>query len=97
MHTRSKMTLDDAKAQLEALPGVYEVRTGVGRSTFDSLFDDAKPDYVLFAVRIASPEIVPEETRQGILRIQDTLERQLGCVVSVSVSAGLRMPDGAAS
>lgn len=91
------MTLDDAKAQLEGLPGVYEVRTGVGRSTFDSLFDDAKPDYVLFAVRIASPELLPEETRQGILRIHETLESELGCFVSFVVSAGLRMPDGAAS
>lgn len=90
------MTLSDAKEQLEALPGVYEVSMSVDRNcAFDSLFDNAKPDYVQFCVRIASPEILPEETRQGILRIRDTLERELGCQVSFAVSAGLRMPDWA--
>jgi len=88
------MTLDDAKASLEALPGVYDVSVMLteGHWAFDSLFDGAKPDYVQFCVCCASPEILPEETRQSILRIQKTLERELGCFVSVSVSAGLRMP-----
>jgi len=84
------MTLDDAKAQLEALPGLYEVSRALELGP--SLFS-AKPLFVQFCVRIASPEILPEETRQGILRIRETLESELGCPVSVSVSAGLRMPD----
>ena len=92
------MTLDDAKAQLEALPGVYDVSVmlRVGHSAFDSLFDGAEPDFVTWCVRVASPEILPEETRQGILRIREALESELGCVVSFAVSAGLRMPDWAA-
>lgn len=92
------MTLDDAKVALEALLGVYDVSVMLreGHWTFDSLFDGAKSDYVQFCVRCASPKILPEETRQGILRIHETLERELGCFVSFSVSAGLRMP-GAAS
>jgi len=91
------MTLDDAKTQLDALPGVYDVSMmfRVRHWARDLLSDDATPKYVRFCIRIASPEIVPEETCQGILRIQDTLERERGCVVSVSVSAGLRMPDWA--
>lgn len=86
------MTLDDAKTQLETLPGVYEVNLFV---VCDDL--DARPEYVRFSVHCRSPEILPEETRQGILRIQETLERELGCFVSITVSAGLRMPDGEAS
>jgi len=93
------MTLDEAKTQLEALPGVYDVSMMMRMRHWatDLLSDDATPKHVQFCVRIASPDLMPEETRQGILRIQDTLERELGCVVSVSVSAGLRMPSGAAS
>lgn len=79
------MTLNDAKAQLEKLPGVYDVRMGVW------------PQYIDLVIRIASPEILPEETRQGILRIHETLERELGCQVSFAVSAGLRMPNWASS
>ena len=81
------MTLDDAKTQLEALPGVYEVNLFVVRNDLDAM-----PEYAKFCVHVASPEILPEETRQGILRIQETLERELGCFVSFVVSAGLRTP-----
>ena len=81
------MTLDDATFSLEALPGVYEVNMFVVRNDLDGM-----PEYVRFSVHCRSPEILPEETRQGILRIQETLERELGCFVSFSVSAGLRMP-----
>lgn len=86
------MTLDDAKASLEALPGVYDVSVclQVGHFAYDDLFDGANPDYVSFYIRIRSPELIPEETRQGILRVWQTLERELGCVVSIGVSAGLR-------
>lgn len=86
------MTLDDAKTQLEALPGVYDVSMFVVRSG-----SDARPELVQINVHIASPALFPEETRQGILRIQSTLESELGCFVSFAVSAGLRMPDWAAS
>ena len=91
------MTLDDAKTQLEALPGVYDVSVMLteGHWAFDFLFDGAKPDYMQFCVHVASPEILPEETRQGILRTQETLEGELGCFVSFVVSAALRTPDGA--
>lgn len=78
------MTLDDATEQLEALPGVYEVNMFVPRVALK---------YVKFCVHCRSLGILPEETRQGILRIRDTLESDFGCVVAVSVSAGLRMPD----
>lgn len=90
------MNLADAKTQLEALPGVYDVSVTLteGHWAFDSLFEGADPDYVQFSVRVASDEILPEETRQGILRIHETLERELGCLVSVTVSAGLRIPVG---
>lgn len=81
------MTLDDAKAQLEVLPGVYDVCIESWRSGF-------YVQEVQFCIRIASPELLPEETRQGILRIRETLERELGCIVSVAVSTGLRLPDG---
>ena len=84
------MNLDEATFSLEALPGVYEVNLFVVRDDLDAMLE-----YVRFSVHCASPEILPEETRQGILRIQETLERGLGCFVSFVVSAGLRMPDGA--
>lgn len=89
------MFLDDAKTSLEALPGVYDVsiRVAVGHLAGDYTCFETAPDYVQLCVRIASPDLLPEETRQGILRIQDTLEREVGCVVSVAASAGLRMPD----
>lgn len=86
------MKLSDAKTQLGALPGVYEVKMFLDRDELDSM-----PEYVKFYIRIASPEILPEETRQGILCIQERLEREFGCFVSFSVSAGLRMPDWASS
>jgi len=79
------MTLDAAKAALEALPGGYDVGILV--------VEGSVVDFVKFSVRVASPDLLPEETRQGILRIQQTLERALGCVVSFAISAGLRMPD----
>ena len=82
------MTLDDAKAQLEALPGVYEVNTFVRRS-----HPDGRPEGVKFTIHCRSPEILPEQTRLGILGVRDALERELGCLVAVIVSAGLRMPD----
>ena len=88
------MNLQQAQEQLEALPGVYDVSVMLqeGHWAFDSLFDGAEPDFVAWCVRVASPELLPEETRQGILRIRETLESELSCVVSVAVSAGLRMP-----
>ena len=100
------MTLDDAKASLEALSGVYDVsvfmtvdhHAGDHRAFADHCaFGDATPDFVQLRVQVASPEILPEETRQGIMRIRETLKRELGCPVSFSVSAGLRMPDWASS
>ena len=81
------MTLDDARTQLEALPGVYDVSIVLVRAT------RRHARYVQLNVQVASPEILPEETRQGILRIQSTLESELGCFVSFLVSAGLRMPE----
>lgn len=81
------MSLDEAKASLEALPGVYEVNTFIARRG-----PDVRPEHVKICVHCRSPEILPEETRQGILRVHSTLERELGCVVSLAVSAGLRMP-----
>lgn len=86
------MTLADAKTCLEALPGVYEVNSFVVRDDLD-----ARPEYVKFTVHCASPDLLPEETRQGILEVRDTLERELGCLVFFAVSAGLRMPGWAAS
>ena len=80
------MNLDEAKTELEELPGVYEVNLFVVRNDLDAM-----PEYVRFSVHCRSPEILPEETRQGILRIHETLERDLGCFVSFAVSAGLRM------
>lgn len=80
------MTLDDATRRLEGLPGVYEVNTFVVHNQ-----PDAKPEHVKFCIHIASPVLFPEETRLGILGVQDALERELGCLVSIIVSAGLRI------
>lgn len=90
------MNLADAKTQLEALPGVYDLIVSADHVmclTEDDL--DTKPEYVRLCVYCASSDLLPEETRQGILRICETLESKLGCTVSFSVSAGLRMPDWA--
>jgi len=85
------MTLDEAKAAIEALPGVHEVTEFIVRD------DLAKPEYVRFTARCASPDLLPEETRRGIQEIRDALEKELDCYVIVTVSAGLRMPEWAAS
>jgi len=85
------MTLAEAKAALEVLPGVHEVTEFVVRD------DLAKPEYVRFTVRCASPDLLPEETRRGIQEIQDALEKELDCYVIVTVSVGLRMPGWASS
>lgn len=92
------MNLADAKTQLEALPGVYDLIMFVDHVMCLTKSDlDAKPEYVRLCVYCASPDLLAEETRQGILKVQHTLERELGCIVSISVSAGLRVPGWAAS
>ena len=85
------MNLDEAKVALEALPGVHEVSAFVVRD------DLAMPVYVRFTVRCASPDLLPEETRRGIIEIQENLERDPDCYVTITVSAGLRMPGWASS
>ena len=85
------MTLDEAKAALESLPGVHEVSAFVIRDDLDAM-----PVYVRLSVRCASPDLLPDETRRGIQEIQETLERDLDCYVAFTVSAGLRMPRWAA-
>ena len=81
------MTLDEAKTQLETLPGVYEVNLFVVRNDLDAM-----PEYVRFDIRCASPDLLPDETRRGIEEILDNLERDLDYHVAFTVSAGLRMP-----
>jgi len=85
------MTLDEAKAAIKTLPGVHEVTEFVVR---DGL---AKPEYVRFTVRCASPDLLPDETRRGIQEIQENLDSDPDCYVTITLSAGLRMPDWAAS
>jgi len=85
------MTLAEAKAALEGLPGVHEVTEFIVRD------DLAKPEYVRFTVRCASPDLLPEETRRGIQEIQEKLDSDPDCYVTITVSAGLRMRGWAAS
>ena len=85
------MTLDEAKAAVESLPGVHEVTEFVVR---DEL---AMPEYVSFNIRCASPDLLSEKTLQGVQEIQETLEHDLDCYVDFTVSAGLRMPGWASS
>ena len=68
------MTLDEAKAILEALPGVYEVTEFVVRD------DLAMPEYVRFDIRCANPDLL--ETIQDI---QDSLENDLDYMVFVKL------------
>jgi len=85
------MTLAEAKAALGVLPGVHEVTEFVVRD------DLAMPEYVRLTVRCTSPDLLPEETRQGIQEIQEKLDSDPDCYVTITVSADLRMPDWAAS
>lgn len=92
------MNLADAKMQLEALPGVYDLIIFADHVMCLTESDlDTKPECVRLCVYCAGPDLLAEETRQGILRVQSALESELGCIVSVSVSAGLRVPDWASS
>ncbi|HUV93899.1 MAG TPA: hypothetical protein VMX14_03600 [Anaerolineae bacterium] len=85
------MTLAEAKAALEALPGVQEVTEFV-------VHDDlAMPVYAHLDVRCADPYLLPEETRQTIREIHDALERDLGYMVFITMSGSLWMPEWARS
>ena len=94
------MTLDEAKAAIEALPGVHEVTEFVVRDELDAI-----PVYMRLEVRwLYAPTYVapivsflPEETRRGIQVIQENLDSDPDCYVTITVSAGLRMPGWAAS
>jgi len=79
------MNLCEAKAALLALPGVHEVTAFV------------MPECVRFDIRCTSSNLLPKETVSRILEIHDMLGGGPGWHVAFTVSAGLRMPDGAAS
>jgi len=80
------MTLDDAKAHLEALPGVYEATMLVVRDNPDM------PRHVRLHIRCGGQGFLPKETVLHILEIHDMLGGGAGWHVAFTVSAGLRMP-----
>ena len=79
------MNLAEAQAALETLPGVHEVTAFV------------MPECVRFDIRCTSSNLLPKETVSRILEIHDILGGGPGWHVAFTVSAELRMPDGAAS
>lgn len=79
------MTLDEAKAAIEALPGVHEVTEFV------------LPENVRFDIRCTSSNFLPRETVWRILEIHEVLGGSPGWHVAFTVSAGLRMPGWASS
>lgn len=85
------MNLREARMALLALPGVYQVDFSVVQR--DNLF--AMPEAVHFHIRCASPDLL--EARLGIMEIREDLERDQECMVFLTMGAGLRRPEGAAS
>ncbi|HUW11992.1 MAG TPA: hypothetical protein VM537_19860 [Anaerolineae bacterium] len=79
------MTLAEAQAAIESLPGVHEVTAFV------------MPECVRFDIRCTSSNLLPKETVSRILEIHDTLGGGSGWHVAFTVSAGLRMPGWARS
>ena len=79
------MNLAEAKAALEALPGVLEVTAFV------------VPENARFDIRCTSSNFLPKETVSGILEIHDMLGGSPGWHVAFTVSAGLWTPDGVAA
>ena len=86
------MSLNEAKAVIEALPGVHEVAEFVVR---DALI--AMPVYAHLDIRCADPYLLPEEARQTIREIDVALEHDLSYVVFITMNGSLWLPGWAAS
>jgi len=86
------MNPSEAKAAIEALPGVDEVTEFVVRDALDAM-----PVYAHLDVRCADPYLLPEETRQTIREIHDALERDLRYMVFITMSGSLWLPEWASS
>jgi len=68
------MTLAEAKAAIEALPGVHEVTEFVVRD------DLAKPEYVRFNIYCTNPDLL-----ETLRDIQENLTRDLDCMVFINL------------